>query len=497
MKEVEQILTSLKQELQQMMAVQDEQSACKQLLDKLDRLISEAYFDPVTQLPNRAQLMERLQEALLQAQRSGHPLAVMFIDLDRFKYVNDTLGHQAGDALLQEVAQRIQAHVRKSDMVIRVGGDEFVVILPEQKALPRLNALAQGLVARLSEPYHLKEGCAEVGASIGIAIGGSEGQFSERVQELANQLLDQADQAMYQAKQDGRGRVRFYNEALEAEAHKRSKLERQLQQAIEQGQLQVVYDAVYYLGRLEVDGFEAKWAAPGIDLAGMRLCDALQLIDSRSLNEALGYQLIERALDFLQTLVSQGVGRKMAFNLGIELLQSPQFPSWLEAQLLQRDLSEEWVIIELDESNFSHGRVDVMGQIRALSQLGVGLTLDNVGSGAFPLSLLRLLEIDNVKISAPLTQVMLQEDAAYQLIKGLTALCHALKKAVVIDGVESRDQLLALKALECDLIQGTFLGEPLSAEAVVQQLLDEMDGRPLQWVNEVQSALSEGGDEDF
>lgn len=497
MKKVGQTLTGLKQELQQLMTVQGEQSACKQLLDKVDQLISEAYFDPITQLPNRSQLMERLQEALLQAQRSGHPVAVMFIDLDRFKYVNDTLGHQAGDALLQQVAQRIQAHVRKSDLVFRVGGDEFVVILPEQKALPRLNALAHGLVTRLSEPYHLKEGCAEVGASIGIAIGESGEQAVERIQAYANQLLDQADQAMYQAKQDGRGWVRFYNEALEAEAHKRLKLERQLQQAIELGQLQVVYDAVYYLGRLEVDGLEAKWIAPEVDLAGMRLCDALQFIDNRSLNETLGYQLMEQALDLLQTLVTQGVGRKIAFNLGIELLQSPQFPTWLEAQLSQRDLSEEWVIIELDESNFSHSRVDVMGQIRALSQLGVGLTLDNVGSGAFPLSLLRLSEIDNVKISASLTQVMLQEDAAYQLIKGLAALCHALKKAVVIDGVESRDQLLTLQALECDLLQGLFWGEPMSAEAVVQQLLDELDGRPVQWVNELQSALSEVGDEDF
>ena len=497
MKDIEQTLNQLKQILQRHLVDQAEDARCQALLNRIEQQVLEAYFDPVTQLPNRSQLNAYLKTAIVQSQRTENPVAVLFVDLDRFKYVNDTLGHQAGDALLKQVAQRLQGSVRKSDWVLRIGGDEFVLILPEQNALPKLEALAEKMIDHLSQPYHLTEGLAQIGASIGVAVGGgTQTPAMEALSAYISRLIEQADEAMYQAKQAGRGCIRFYNAFLEAENRKRLRLERTLQQAIALEQLHVTYESVCDLQQMEVDGIEARWSAAEVDLAGMSLEQALKWIDNRDLNETLSCQLIERALDFLQALVEAGHGYKMAFNVGVEQLQNPEFPRWLERQLLQRDLTPEWVILELDESNFALERTDVIAQLQKLSRLGVGLTLDNVGKGAFPFSLLQLAEIDNVKISEALTQGLLQDEVAFQLVKGLIALCQALGKAVVIEGVETQDQLLTLKSLGCDLIQGRFLGEPQSAETFRQQHLDELSG-DLHWVHKVKHALSEMEDEDF
>ncbi len=482
MQKTMELLLEIRQDL-----VQCEQDSplAKQLEQKLDTLVSMAFYDPVTGLPNRAQLMESLQKLMTEGQRSGKPLAVMFIDLDRFKYVNDTLGHQAGDALLRKVAERMQQQVRANDLVMRVGGDEFVIVLPNQSKLSHLGRLAKGIIERLQEPFCLEEGVAEIGASIGVAVYSPKDRFS------VDQLLDQADQAMYQAKQAGRGVVRFYNAELEAEAHQRLALEKQLWHALEEGLFQMVCDPVYYLrhaaevstDQQEMDGIEVKWQlSPLFGYQAQPLCDALRFVDNRHLNQALGERLLQNGLDFLQHLVELGVGRKLAVNVGVELLQQTDFPQWLDQELAQRDLCADWLILELDEANFTQDRVNHLAQIQTLSNLGVGLTLDNVGAGAFPLSLLRMPEIDNVKLSASLVSNMLQEERDFQLVQGVIKLGIALKKAVVADGVETQAISSVLYDLQCRIQQGAYFGQALSPEEMEARLMtplmnDDEEGR--------------------
>ncbi len=487
MQKIMALLDEIRQDLAQ---CEQDSPLAKQLEQKLDALVEMAFYDPVTGLPNRMQLMESLQKLMTEGQRSGKPLAVMFIDLDRFKYVNDTLGHQAGDALLRKVAERIQQQVRANDGVMRVGGDEFVIVLPNQAKLTHLGRLAQGLIERLSEPFPLNEGVAEIGASIGVAV------WSPKERLSAEQLLDQADQAMDQAKQAGRGVVRFYNAELEAEAHQRLALEKQLWHALEEGLFQLVCDPVYFLRQpsevpielQEVDGIEVKWQlSPLFGHQSQPLCDALKFVDNRHLNEALGKRLLQSGLDFLQHLVELGVGRKLAVNVGAELLQNTDFPQWLDAALVERGLCADWLILELDEANFAQERVNHVNQMRALSDLGVGLTLDNVGAGAFPLSLLRMSEIDNVKLSASLVSNMLQEERDFQLVQGVIKLALALKKAVVADGVTTQEVSSVLYDLQCRIQQGDYFGEALTPEEMEARLMATVMGE----------VMEEGEDDDI
>lgn len=438
-----------------------------------------AFYDRVTGLPNRTLFLDRVEHALSLAQRQSESIALMFIDLDHFKAVNDTLGHQAGDELLKQVAERIQSILRATDTIARLGGDEFVVLIPALKETYPIKNIAQKLVKALNEPYHLSTGIGVIGASIGVTVTPPTCDKRQKACHVLT-LLEQADQAMYLAKQAGRGQVKLFNAQLNEQIQQRQYFEQAIWQALEQEKFMLQFQPVFWLPKQEIEGIEVSWQETLPELKGKPLAEVMQLIDNMMLCEQLGKRLIEETFKALKLWQALGVAKKVGFNVSRALLQNPSFPAWLQEQMETYDIEPEWLILELDESNFTLQRFDVLECIQTLSGLGVGITLDNVGEGAFPLTVLRSKAVDNLKLSASLVQGMLYEETTLHLVQGLLQLSQALKKPVVADGVTSQLEASMLQELGCELMQGPYFSGALSVEEMERTLIQELDGN-LSW----------------
>jgi diguanylate cyclase (GGDEF)-like protein len=438
-----------------------------------------AFYDRVTGLPNRTLFVDRVEQALNLAQRQSDAIALMFIDLDHFKAVNDTLGHQAGDELLKQVAERMHGVLRATDTIARLGGDEFVVLIPSLKEAHQVKSIAEKLVEALSEPYHLSTGVGIIGASIGITVTPPAYDKTQKSCHVLT-LLEQADQAMYLAKQAGRGQVKLFNAELNEQIQQRQYFEQAVWQALEQEKFALQFQPVFWLPKQEVDGIEVSWRETLPALKSKPLAEVLSLIDNVALCEQLGKRLIEETFKTLKKSLALGVGKKIAFNVSSALLQNPSFPLWLQERMEDYEIEPEWVILELDESNFSAQRFDVLERIQSLSRLGVGITLDNVGEGAFPLTVLRSKAVDNLKLSASLVQGILYDESTLRLVQGLLQLSQALNKPVVADGVASQLEASMLQELGCKLMQGPYFSGAFSEEEMERTLIQELDGN-LSW----------------
>ncbi|MFC4637297.1 EAL domain-containing protein [Deinococcus hohokamensis] len=430
-------------------------------------LLHRATHDPLTGVANRAHFQHTVQQALSGLGPDEH-VALIFIDLDRFKEVNDTLGHHAGDQLLQEVARRLGGAVRATDLVGRVGGDEFTVLLRRVAALDDVTTVAEKLRAALDLPFDLGGGLAQITASVGCAVAPTDGVTAEALQQ-------HADVAMYRVKHAGGNQVLHF-EAQMGEPAQQRQLDRDLRGAQERGQLRLHYQGRFNLHGALV-GFEAliRWQHPERGLLGPG--SFVPLAERTRLILPIGAWVLREACT---QAVAWDFGRQnlcMSVNVSPLQFEQPSFVDEVRAALRVSGLPPRALVLELTESLVMRDLDRARSHIRALQAMGVQVAMDDFGTGYSSLSVLQALPFDHLKIDRSFTQALTTEHGpeassarVVRLMAAMISLAHTLEMQVTVEGVENAAQLDLLRELGCDHVQGFLLTRPLPPQEAQVQL---------------------------
>jgi diguanylate cyclase (GGDEF)-like protein/PAS domain S-box-containing protein len=412
-----------------------------------------AYHDPLTGLPNRMLLNDRLDQTLKLAERKNTLCAVMFIDLDGFKSINDTLGHSCGDLLLQTVAARIQGKLRDSDTVARMGGDEFVVIVDDLDRPEVSSRVAGNLLEALSLPMDLGGEPVAVSGSIGIAVYPTDGQNRQA-------LMQAADTAMYNAKAQGKNRICFYTPDLAVRASERMSLEQGLRQAIKSEAFILHYQPQYRLKDGVLMGVEAliRWPHPEKGLIPPGLF--IPLAEEAGLIEAIGAWVLRQACSQVGAwLANGGAPLRLSVNVSARQIMHGEIIAILSQTLLETGFPAHLLEIEITESTLQSvedSRI-FLGELRAM---GVGVAIDDFGTGYSSLSVLKHLHIDRLKIDQSFIHDIPQNEYDVGIVEAIVAMARKLRLTLVAEGVENEAQLELLRRLNCDEVQGNLLGHP-------------------------------------
>lgn len=429
-----------------------------------------AYHDGLTALPNRSLFNKLLSQAISQAQRSKLPLAVAFIDLDRFKQINDTLGHEAGDVLLKEVASRLKACLRDSDIVARLGGDEFVVLLTELTAEMYAATVAQKIITAIAKPFVLLGQEFRVTASIGISSYPLDGATEEA-------LTKNADIAMYQAKEDGKNNYQFYSEKLNANSLERLTLESSLRHALERGEFRLHYQAKRDIANGQITGMEAllRWQNP--DLGMVAPLQFIQVAEETGLMVPIGKWALETAC--LQNVAwqAQGLPRlKMAVNVSPRQFTDEHLLRDVAATLKSTGMRPDFLELEIHESLLIHDIEKTLKILTALKALGVKIAIDDFGAGFSSLATLQRFPLDTVKIDRSYIRDIVTQDGDSNLTEAIIAMGKSLSLTVVAQGVETKEQADFLREHACDEFQGFYFNKPVSAQQFTELLQAQTSG---------------------
>jgi diguanylate cyclase (GGDEF)-like protein len=424
---------------------------------KDDDLHHLAFRDALTGLANRALLLDRIQQSIALAARQHERRGVIFVDLDQFKAVNDSLGHDAGDALLKEAARRLTNALRQSDTVARVGGDEFVVVLNDDVSADDCAAVAQNLIESLAVPMELCGTVAPLGASLGIAC------FPEHA-DSPNELLKCADMAMYEAKSAGRGHFRFFEAAMASASAQRMQLESDLRRAIAEGELQLFYQPKISLRTQLLSGVEAlvRWRHPVRGLVPPM--EFIPLAEASGLIEPLGNWVLEEACRQSAAWRAQGLGAiKIAVNISACQMQRDGFVDHFLTLTRKFGIPPSDLEVELTESVIMADAGESARVFSALRRIGVVIAMDDFGTGYSSLSHLRQLPIDVLKIDRSFVMNADQDESAAKIVKMIIGLAQTLNLDVVAEGVETEQQADFLRACGCSIAQGYLYARPQPA----------------------------------
>jgi diguanylate cyclase (GGDEF)-like protein len=422
-----------------------------------NRLTWLAQYDPLTNLPNRRRLAQCLEDAIARAGRDGDRAAVMFIDLDRFKNVNDMLGHGVGDQLLVQAAKRLRACARDEDVVARLGGDEFAVVLPAVEDDGIAAAIAGRVIDALAQPFYLAGQPLFVSASVGIATYPENGRDAET-------LLKNADTAMYGAKNGGRNNYQFYVAEMHENAAQRLQTETQLRLALERGEFLLHYQPKLDLATGAISGFEAllRWHHPQRGLVPP--LEFIDILEDTGLILPVGEWVIGEACRQLKAWQTQGVGvAPVALNLSARQLQQADLAGAVERIVHGAGVDPALLEFELTESMLMadpEGAVEILTRIKAL---GMRLSVDDFGTGYSSLAYLKRFPLDALKIDRTFVRDLPDDPDDAAITKAVIRLAHSLNLKVVAEGVENIAQLRELELYDCDEIQGYYVSRPLPA----------------------------------
>lgn len=426
-----------------------------------------ANFDSLTGLPNRRLLYDRLQQELAHAQRSQQRLAVMFIDLDRFKEVNDSLGHRSGDLLLIQAAQRIQSLLRESDTVARQGGDEFVVILPQLMSDADVGPLAESIMASMAEPFRLGNDEVHISASIGIACYPDDAEHIEA-------LLNCADQAMYDAKNMGRNRFRYFSRDVQQTTLARLQLGRELRLALSEGQLAVYYQPIIELASGQTNKAEAllRWHHPqrGLILPN----DFIPIAEDLGLIHALGdwvfRQAAAMAARWQQSRSANAAPIQIAVNLSPRQIAHGEVHLSWPGYLAELGLPGRHLCVEITENALLDQRPEIAQHLASLRHAGINIALDDFGTGYSAMGYLKKFAIDGLKIDQSFIRDLLNQPGDRAIVEAIIAMSQKLGIKVVAEGVETPEQQALLQQYGCDYGQGFLFAEALPAEDFATRL---------------------------
>ncbi len=422
---------------------------------ELERL---AKFDPLTKLPNRAMLADRMSQALLQTQRRGQKLAVAFLDLDGFKAVNDTHGHEAGDHLLVTLAERMKSALRDGDTLARIGGDEFVAVLADLADVNASAPMLNRLLAAASKPVPFGETMLQVSASLGIT-------FFPQPQEIdAEQLIRQADQAMYQAKQAGKNRFCVFDAEQDRSVRAHHENMQSIERALRQGQFVLEYQPQVNLRDARVVGVEAliRWRHPQRGL--LLPAQFLPMVDEHPLAIELGQWVIDTALQQAELWRQAGLVIPISVNIGARHLQHADFVSRLRDSMAAHPaLAPCCVELELLESSAMGDLDHVSCVIRDCQQMGIRFALDDFGTGYSSLTYLKQLPVSQIKIDQSFVRDMLGNPTDLAILKSLVGLARDLDIQVMAEGAETVAHTVKLLQMGCELAQGYGIARPMPA----------------------------------
>ncbi|MFQ5678163.1 MAG: EAL domain-containing protein [Gemmatimonadota bacterium] len=422
-----------------------------------EQLRFQALHEPLTGLPNRTLFLDRLNQALARSRRQGNSVAVMFMDLDRFKVINDSLGHAAGDRLLAAVARRIQAVVREADTVARLGGDEFGILLEFNIAQRDVGKVAERVLEQLRPPFTFAGTDVFVNGSVGIA-------FSTPETESAEDLLRYADVAMYRAKEAGSGNYRIYDPDVDSQATRRLEMETALRRALEREQLFLLYQPIVELASGRVSGVEAliRWRHPEWGLVGPD--EFIPLAEETGLIIPIGNWVLERACREVRQLERDLAGLvptlSVSVNLSVRQFETSELDEVLARVLAAHEAEPELLHLEITETEL----IQNTGRIRQLKEQGVRVSVDDFGTGYSSLAYLKDLPVDELKVDRSFVNGLAENPHDAAIVETVVTLAKALGLDVTAEGVETADQLARLRALGCRRGQGFHFARPSSLE---------------------------------
>ena len=426
--------------------------------EKIQHFAYHAYHDTLTDLPNRSLLLDRLSQALVQAERDRTQIAVLFTDLDRFKIVNDTLGHPAGDELLRQVALRLRSALREGDTIARLSGDEFVILLPrlsEAHDVARVAAKALGMV---TAPFTVLGHELNISATIGVSLFPKDGADPET-------LLKHADTALYQAKDRGRNQYQFFDARMNAHAQERLLLQNGLRRAIERGELVLHYQPQIDVQTDAITGVEAliRWhperrmVPPG---------EFIHIAEETGLITEIGEWVLRTACRQAREWEAAGVPPvRMAVNLSIQQLRREGFPARVEALLRETGLAPQRLELEIAESSLMVDPEQIIKTLHELRGMGIQLAMDDFGTGYSSLAYLKRLPLDRIKIDRSFVRDIPEDPDDVAIMQAILAMAKQLKIHVVAEGVETPAQVRFLRDHRCEEAQGYAFSRPLPPEA--------------------------------
>ncbi|MBF0379968.1 MAG: EAL domain-containing protein [Magnetococcales bacterium] len=434
------------------------------------QLKQQAQFDELTGLPNRVLFHDRLNQSIKFAKRTGKDVVLMFLDLDRFKLVNDTMGHEAGDILLQEAAKRISSCVRDSDTVARLGGDEFTVILPQLTHPFYVELVTRKILEQLETPFNLPQGEALVSGSIGVTVFPNDAEDAE-------ELIKHADSAMYQAKTAGRSTFRFYTKEMNTFMSERYKLEADLRKGISEGEMVLYYQPKLNLTTGAVNGMEALVRWKREDIGIVMPADFIPLAEDTKLIEFLDMWVLENAcrqnkiwneMGYSGLVVSVNIST-LQFRRGADLVDT------ITAILNKTGMPPELLELEITESMLMENVDQAVVTMESIRDMGVQISLDDFGTGYSSLSALKRFPLQTLKIDRSFVMELTEDSDDQEIVSAIISLAQKLKLNVVAEGVETAQQLKFLQEHFCNYVQGFFYSEPVSV-VEFEKLLQEKKG---------------------
>jgi len=439
----------------------------KEAEEKINRL---AYFDNLTGLPNRGMFLERLHQSLALAARDGEMLSLVFLDLDNFKDVNDTLGHAAGDKLLCDVALRLSGCIRESDVLARLGGDEFVVLLTSVGCQDRISTAVQRMLDIFATPFDIDGSAVYSSASIGIALYPDDSHD-------ASSLFRSADTAMYHAKNQGRGQFRFFSAEMNQKIMRRVALENSLRQGLERGEFFLVYQPQWDLKTNRMVGAEVLLRWQSAEFGLMPPSEFISLTEDSGLIFSIGEWVLKSACQQARRWADAGhPGFKVAVNVSGKQLKQADFVAMLTGIIRETGIDPRVLELEFTESVIMENAETTIETLSALKRMGVQLSIDDFGTGYSSLNYLKHFPVDRIKIDRSFVADVNRSNDDAAIVEAIISMGRSLSLKVLAEGVENSDQLHHLTALGCDEVQGFYLAKPMPAEALAGSL-GERHGR--------------------
>lgn len=429
-----------------------------------ERLHYMAHHDALTKLPNRTLFMDRLRQAMARARWHKRLIAVMFLDLDRFKNINDSLGHIVGDQLLVQLTQRLSSGVRAGDTIARFGGDEFAVLLDDIASEKDISQLAKKILDTMIPAFVIQGHEFFITASIGVSIFPNDGEDAET-------LLRNADVAMYRAKDLGRNNYQFYSNEMSARAFERLTLENSLRHALKRLEFSLLYQPQIDIKTRHIIGVEAllRWQHP--DLGVIMPSDFIPLLEETGLIVEVGDWVLHTALQQAASWHMAGFDfLKVSINLSGRQFNNPDFITSLQTTIQNAGLSPNMIELELTESMLMRNASKTISALNTLHHLGINIAVDDFGTGYSSLNYLRRFPISTLKIDRSFIRDVIDDADDRAITSAIIVMAQSLNLIVIAEGVESEEQLIFLQSLDCDQIQGNFYSAPVTATAIGKML---------------------------